>query len=111
MRRRLRLAVAFLLLGVFLYISAGLTPYFLRNLRLQRSLEEITRSGEIFTQPEKSVRGQVMERARRLGIPVKEEDVQVEISQDREQMVVRYRVEVNLPGYTVYLHFAPSAKR
>ena len=100
--------LAILLLGVFTYITASLAPYFVRNLRLQRYVEEITRSPEIMSQPSERVRAQVVERARQLRLPVEANDVQVELSKTSARILVRYLVEVNLPGYTVKLHFAPS---
>lgn len=101
------LAVA--LLAVFVYISASLAPYFVDNLRLQRYVEEITHSSPITPRSPEWVRAQVVQRARQLGLPVEANDVQVEITGARTRITVRYLVEVSIPGYTVKLHFAPSA--
>lgn len=101
------LAVA--LLAIFIYVSASLAPYFVNNLRLQRYVEEITRSSPISPRSPETVRSQVVQRARQLGMPVEANNVQVEIAGARTRITVRYLVEVNVPGYTVKLHFAPSA--
>ncbi|MBI3665875.1 MAG: hypothetical protein HY236_06560 [Acidobacteria bacterium] len=111
MKKRLRPALAVLLLGIFLYLGAGLAPYFIRNFRFARELAVITRSGKISAQPPERLRAQIMELARQQGIPIKEEDVLLEIAPAQDRITVRYRVEVKLPGYTVYLHFAPQAGR
>ncbi|MGH8649547.1 MAG: hypothetical protein ACREUP_09615 [Burkholderiales bacterium] len=107
MTRRL---LAVLLLAVFVWITATLTPHFLRNLRLQQYMENLTQARPGDAAPE-SVRGQVVERARQLGIPMTEADVQVGKSEAAMRISARYLVEVNLPGYTVKLHFAPSGGR
>ena len=103
-----RSVLALALLGVFLYLSAGLLPWFLRNLRLQRFVEELAHSVSVSPQPGESIQAQVAERARQLGLPVKASDVQVESRGGSTAIRVRYVVEVSLPGYGVKLHFAPS---
>ena len=103
------LAVA--LLAVFLYITASLAPYLISNLRLGRYVEELTQSPSTSSRSPEEVRAQVVERARQLGLPVGAKDVQVELTPTSARISVRYLVPVNLPGYTVKLHFAPSAGR
>lgn len=107
MSSRLRHGLAILLLGVFLYISGSLAPSFVRNLRLQRYMENLIRSVPIETRSPDWVRAQVVERARQLGLPVEADHVHVEGG----HIQARYLVRVDLPGYTVKLHFAPSAGR
>jgi hypothetical protein len=103
--------LALALLGLFLYISGSLAPYFVRDLRLQRYLEEITRPVSAAQQSAGQLRTQVIERAHQLGLPVEASDVQVELSGPSVRISVRYLVRVDLPGYTVKLHFAPDAGR
>ena len=98
--------LALALLGVFVYLTANLAPYFIRNLRLQQSVEEITRSVGIPTQSPDAVRERVVARARQLGLPVEASDVQVAMSGNSVRISIRYVVKVDLPGYTVKLHFA-----
>lgn len=98
-------------MGVFLYVTANLAPYFIANLRLGRYVEELTQSSDIRSRSPGSVQAQVADRAHQLGLPVEATDVQVELSQASASISVRYLVPVNLPGYTVKLHFAPSAGR
>ena len=104
-----RQLLALALLAVFVYISAGLLPYFIGNLRLQRFVENLTQSPGIATQSAAWIRTEVVERARELHLPVEARDVQVESSPNSVHVSVRYVVGVDLPGYTVKLHFAPSA--
>jgi hypothetical protein len=108
---RARQLLACVLLGIFVYIVAGLSPAFLRNLRLQRYVEALTQSEDIRTQRPEAVRAQVVERAAQLGLPVRASDVQVEPGGAGARLAVRYVVPVRFPGYVVKLHFSPSAGR
>ena len=111
MKLGLRQILALLLLVVFVYLTAGLLPYFLRNLRFQRYVENLTQTAAAATQSPEQVRTQVIEHARELGMRVEAGDVQVEGSGSGLRIAVRYVAPVEFPGYTVKLHFAPSAGR
>jgi len=108
---RARQFLALLLLTVFVYITVGLLPAFVRNLRLQRYVESLTHSGGIHTQNAGQIRAQVLQRAAELRLPVAASDVQVEQADHATRISIRYVVPVRLPGYTVKLHFSPSAGR
>jgi len=106
-----RQVLAVLLLGVFVYITGGLFPAFWRNLRLQRYVEGLTQTPGVAAQPPDHTRAQVAARAGELGLPVSSSDVRVEAAGASVHISVRYVMEVQFPGYTVKLHFAPSAGR
>ena len=111
MRFGVRQWLALVLLGVFFALIAALLPYFVRDLRFGRAVEEIARSPAVTTLGPAHTRAQVLEQARRLGLPVAAKDVQVEAVGTSVRISVRYVVEVALPGYRVKLHFAPSGGR
>ncbi len=106
-----RRVLAFVLAAVFVWITAALAPHFLRNLRLQQYMENLTQSGQNDPGAAAAARAQVVERARQLGVPLEARDVQAEFSGSTMRLSARYLVRVDLPGYTVKLHFAPSAGR
>ena len=108
---RARTLVALVLLGVFFYVTAGLLPAFLSNLRLQRYVEALTQSGTLRTQSPDQVRAQVVHRAAQLGLPVEASDVHVDSRGDAVRISVRYVAPVRFPGYVVKLHLSPSAGR
>ena len=108
---RARQIVALVLLAIFIYIAAGLFPAFLSNLRLQRYVEALTQSGDISTRSPDLIRSQVLQRAAELGLPIQAPDVQVERTTHAARVSIRYVVPVHFPGYTVKLHFSPSAGR
>ncbi len=51
----------------------------------------------------------VLEKARQLRLPVAEDNVHITHTGQELHVDVRYFVRVNLPGYTVDLHFYPGA--
>ncbi len=108
MRLGVRQWVALVLLAAFVALLATLLPYFIRNLRFARAVEEIARSPEITALGPERARAEVLEQAKRLGLPVAASDVQVEAAGAFMHISVRYVVEVDWPGYTVKLHFAPG---
>lgn len=111
MKPGLRQWLALVLLGVFIYITAALLPFFVRNVRLQRYVENLTQSADIATRSPDWIRAQVLERARQLGLPVEAANVQTELAGRSVRISIRYVVPVHLPMYKVKLHFAPSAGR
>ena len=108
---RARQLLALLLLAIFVYITGGLFPAFWRNLRFQRAMETLTQTPGVLTQPAEQIRAQVLARAAEMGLPVEASNVQVEVMPRSVRIAIRYVQPVRLPGYTVKLHFAPSAGR
>ena len=90
-------------------IGAQLIPLYLRNLELQRFVEETTQRVEIETKSDDLLRTWVLEKAQSLSLPVKADNVQVHRSNQGVRIDVRYIVHVDLPLYTVDLHFYPGA--
>jgi hypothetical protein len=93
-----------LLLGAF-------APAYVRNYRLQTYVSELTQRAENRTRSDDVVRTLVLDESHRLNLPVTADNVQVIRAADGavKKVEVRYKVQVNLPGYTVNLHFYPGA--
>ena len=105
--RKLRIAAAALILLVLVLFGVRLLPLYLQNMQLQQYVEELA-SAEA-ARPDELVRIDVLQKAARLGLPVKESDVHIKRSNETLRIDVRYFVRVDLPGYTVDLHFYPGA--
>jgi len=84
-------------------------PYYLRNLKLQSFVSEITRGAESQPKSDDVLRTQVVEKARQLELPITEDEVHVTHPPDGLRIDVRYFVKIDVPGYTVNLHFYPGA--
>ena len=105
---RWRIAAAVVVLAALLGFGAMFAPIYINNLRLQNFVAEITReaSGK---QTDDSLRAAVVEKANRLDLPVKADNVHIDHSPEGIRIDVRYFVRVSMPGYTVDLHFYPGS--
>jgi len=114
---RWRIAAAAAVLAALALFAAMVAPIYYRNLQLQdfvtalpRRVEDETKAGA--PPSDGLVRTWVLHEASRLGIPVRPDDIQVFRSagtRQVERIEVRYFVDLELPGYTVTLHFYPGA--
>jgi hypothetical protein len=106
---RWRLAVGVLILAALVFLLAVFAPYYFRNLQLQSYVSDLTRAATADTVSDDVLRTRVVERAHQLRLPVMDDDVHVSHLVEGLHIDVRYIVSVNLPGYTVNLHFYPGA--
>ena len=104
-----RIALALLILAGLVFLLADFAPFYLRNLELQNFVSEITRRVENQTKSDDLLRTSVVEKARQLNLPVTEDEVHVTHPLDGIRIDIRYFVKIDLPGYTVNLHFYPGA--
>jgi hypothetical protein len=98
-------AVLLMLIG----LGVVLIPPYATNWELQSYVSNLVEDSSTSKRPEEAVRAQVVNKAAALGLPVRDDDVHVAISQGMVEIDVLYRVEVNVAGYAVDLHFRPSA--
>ncbi|HLK18897.1 MAG TPA: hypothetical protein VKT81_08070 [Bryobacteraceae bacterium] len=94
------------LLGLIL---VRLTPPYFENWKLQRYLNDLADDPEIAKRPPDLVRSDILNKSASLGLPVHGGDVQVSRFENALKIEVLYIVHVDLPGYTVDLHFRPAA--
>ncbi|HXB71563.1 MAG TPA: hypothetical protein VNY05_25225 [Candidatus Acidoferrales bacterium] len=106
---RWRIAAAWTVLALLAAFAVVLVPTYYRNLKLQRSVVEITQNVENQTQPDDRIRLLVVNRARELDLPVKADNVHINRWQRKLRIDVGYFVRVAFPGYTVDLHFHPAS--
>jgi hypothetical protein len=106
---RWRLASGAAVLAVLALMGARLIPIYIRNLELQRYVEEVTHRASAPTSPDDVLRTRVLDKAADLELPVKADNVQIQRSAENVRVDVRYVVRVDLPLYTVNLHFYPGA--
>jgi hypothetical protein len=107
---RLRMAAAALIVVALAVLGARLLPIYLDNMRLQSYVEGITQSAASRTRPDDVLRVEVMEKAASLGLPVGANNVHIKRTEDDLRIDVRYIVRVDLPMYTVDLHFYPGSR-
>lgn len=106
---RWRIAAGVAVLLALLGFAALFAPIYVRNLELQDYVSGMTHRAGSQTQPDDVLRSQVLDKAHTLELPVKEDDVHITRPPEGMRIDVRYFVRVDLPGYTVNLHFYPGA--
>jgi hypothetical protein len=99
-------AIVLAALGLFL---ALFTPIYIHNLRLQDYVAQVAARPGIQATSDDVLRTWVVDRAHQLDLPIHADDVKIARSSDGLRIDVRYQVRVDLPGYTVNLHFYPNA--
>lgn len=104
-----RVAAGAAVLLVLVVLGVRLVPVYLRNLELQRFVEETVQETGSVQKPDELLRVAVVDKAARLGLPVKVSQVRVKRAEGKLRIEVLYIVPVDLPLYTVKLHFRPSA--
>jgi hypothetical protein len=116
---RWRIVAAAVVLAALAFFILMFAPIYIRNMELQsfvaavpRRIDNQTKSGA--PPSDDLLRTWVLEKARQLDLPVTADDVQIHRSpapaNDRVASIdVHYLVRVDLPGYTVNLHFYPGA--
>lgn len=92
------------------FFLAVFTPIYFHNFQLRNYVGDLTRSVASRDESDDLLRTQVVEKAHQLDLPsVAADDVHITRSANDLRIEVRYRVPVDLPGYTVMLHFYPGA--
>jgi len=102
---RWRLAAGVLVLAALGLFAAVLTPIYVRSFAFHRFVSSLTHNVEIRDRSEDAVRGMVLAKARSLSLPVTASNVQIMRDGGEVRIAVRYVVKVDLPGYSVELHF------
>lgn len=106
---RWRIAAAVAVLAALAMFGAMFAPIYFRNLELQDFVAGIAQHAENQTKSDDLLRTWVLDKAHQLDLPVKEDNVHIVRSPEGMRIDVRYFVRVDLPGYTVDLHFYPGA--
>jgi hypothetical protein len=98
-----------LILAGLVGFLAMFAPIYFRNVELQNYVSSLTRTVENTQKSDDLLRTEVLDKAHGLKLPVAEDNVHILRSPEGLHIDVRYFVRVNLPGYTVDLHFYPGA--
>ena len=104
-----RIAAGVLVLLLLAGFGARLLPLYFHNFQLQQFVEQTTQRVENQTKSDDLLRTWVVEKAAALDLPVKADNVLITRSAEGLRIDVRYAVRVDLPGYTVNLHFRPRS--
>ena len=106
---RWRIAAGVGVLVVLVLIAVLLAPPYYHDWQLQGYLRALVRDQATANRSADLVRALVVDKAAGLGLPVHTSDVHVTRSKDNVRIEVLYIVHIDLPVYTVDLHFRPGA--
>src|SRR5438105_4037536 len=104
-----RVAAGIAVLLVMVAVGVLLIPPYVENWKLQSFINELAEDPAIAQKPPEMIRANIVNKAASLGLPVRTDDVRVTKSGDAYHIDVLYIVRVDLPVYTVDLHFRPKA--
>jgi hypothetical protein len=90
-------------------LAAMLAPVYIHNLELQNFVSDLAARTDTPAKSDDVLRTWVVDKAHDLDLPIKAESVRILRSSEGMRIDVRYQVRVDLPGYTVNLHFYPGA--
>lgn len=106
---RWRIVAGCLVLAAIVFFATLFAPVYIRNLKLQNYVDEITHAVASQRQSDAQLRQKVLERAQQLELPVTEDNVHVYRSVDGLRIDVQYAVTISAPFYRVSIHFYPGA--
>ena len=110
MRNKLRIVAGVAILAILAAAAVLLAPSYVRNVRFRQYLEAAARQPETRALPDDRIRTAVADRAARLGVPLKPDEIRVDRSMGRLRIEARYIIRIDLPVYTVDLHFRAGGK-
>lgn len=99
----------FLVVGAILFVAFKLVPPYVDNYQFQDSIESISRTATYNRMSEADIRGQVLDEAAELGIPLDANQVAVQKAGPNVNIAVEYAIPVDLLVYQTELQFAPHA--
>jgi len=104
-----RLIAGAAVLLILAVVSTLLIPPYTANWRLQSYVNDLVDDPGTAKLPPDVVRARVLSQAATLGLPIRDEDVRVGVTQGSLKIDVLYIVHVDIAGYTIDLHFRPTA--
>ena len=106
---RWRIVAGCLVLSAIVFFAILFAPVYVRNLKLQNFVDEMTHGNGIDLQPDAVLRELVLKKAHQLALPVTADNVHIYRSADGLRIDVQYAVMVSAPLYRVSIHFYPGA--
>lgn len=106
---RWRKVAGCLVLALLVFFAILFAPVYIRNLKLQNFVDEMTHGVGNDKQSDDVLRGRILDKAHELALPVTEDDVHVYRTADGLRIDVQYAVSVSAPLYRVSIHFYPGA--
>lgn len=105
MTSKWRVAAGVVILALLAGSVVVLAPTYYRHFRLEQSLEGLVSGEGAVDRSDEELRRQAVAGAVAVGIPLREDQIRVSRSGGALRIEARYIVRVDVPAYTVDLHF------
>ena len=105
-----RVAAGAVALALFILVAVRLVPAYWQNLEFQRVLEDVATEALTSGKSDEAVKIAAVNSAARLGLAVQFDKVTLRRAAGRLEVQALYVVPVDLPLYTVDLHFRPRVR-
>ncbi len=92
-----------------IYLGVKLIPLYVNNFQFQDAMENEARLGVVSRKTAEQIRDTIFTKAQELGLPLTREQIRVEADLRTVRISCEYDIHVELPGYTLRLHFNPSS--
>ena len=106
---RWRIVAGCLVLAALVFFAILFAPVYIRNLKLQNYVDQMTHTVANQQQSDEILRERVLEKAHQLALPVMADNVRIYRTADGLRIDVQYAVTVSAPLYRVNIHFYPGA--
>ncbi len=100
-----------LVLGSIFYVGVKVVPAYFTNYQLQDKMWEEARFAQVNRLSAEDLRNVIYREAQRLDIPLRREDIHVEVSSRDVRIDANYTVAVDLRVYQFNLYFTPASGR
>jgi hypothetical protein len=101
--------ILLLVLGGAVYVGVKVGPPYFANYQLQDKMWEEARFAQANRLSEEDLRNTIYREAQRLDIPLRPEDIHVELSSRGVRINANYAVAVDLRVYQFKLYFTPTS--
>jgi len=102
--------LALLFLVAVVYAGFKIIPVYVNSYEFQDYIRQQNPFWVTQRAPADAIKDTILAKARELGLPVKADDVKVNVGGGRVAVSVDYTVPVDLKVYTLALHFSPAAE-
>jgi len=108
---KLNTLLTLVIVGAMVFAAIKIVPVYVANFEFQDSIQSESQFA-LAGYPKKSIddiRDDVFKKAQELGIPAKEDDIQVTVNDSAVDIGLNYSVPINLAVYQFTLQFHPHA--
>jgi hypothetical protein len=103
------LLLAIIVLGSMAFAAIKIVPPEFANYQLQDAMQSEARFAMSNRQNEKDIRADIWRKVKELGVPAKEEDIQIQATEAIVKISLSYTVPIDLMVYQFNLNFHPQA--